>query len=492
MTMEKSCEKVPENGRRPIVKAVNDFLDELRKLEMPLHSVLVMQNDTLLAECYSQQYQEKDVHRMYSATKSFVALAIGMLAEEGKISMDDPIAAYFPEKVHADTDPLLLETTIEDLLKMAPPFRDEDYNSLEGDVVETFFSMKAVYPSGCIFCYNSASPAVLTALVEKIVQTSLFEYLRSRLFEPMGFSAQTRCVQMPQGISWGASGLICTPRDLAKIGQLLLHGGVWEGKQLLPREFVSRAVGKRIDTDAENNRWECSFGYGYLIWKVRYNGFAFMGLGGQLLVCLPEKNLILVTTADMQAIPGASDVLIKAFYDTVYRCVQEDTCAGSIRPEEKVTRMLQLPLPISGEEAGMPEIYGKTITLQPNAMGICEMKFEKTENQILWSYQNRTGKHEIVMGMGEYCEQTFPERHYYTDVVCREGGRGLRCQACAGWAGNVLKARVYVTDVSLGTAKMTFCFQKNRVAVSMASYGEMLLEEYQGCTVGYFHPEEQA
>ena len=79
-----------------------------------------------------------------------------------------------------------------------------------------------------------------------------------------------------------------------------------------------------------------------------------------------------------------------------------------------------------------------------------------------------------------------------TDVVCREGGRGLRCQACAGWAGNVLKARVYVTDVSLGTAKMTFCFQKNRVAVSMASYGEMLLEEYQGCTVGYFHPEEQA
>lgn len=59
MTMEKSCEKVPENGRRPIVKAVNDFLDELRKLEMPLHSVLVMQNDTLLAECYSQQYQEK-------------------------------------------------------------------------------------------------------------------------------------------------------------------------------------------------------------------------------------------------------------------------------------------------------------------------------------------------------------------------------------------------------------------------------------------------
>ncbi len=266
--MEKACEN-PENGRGHIIKGINDFLDEVIKLELPLHSILVMQNDALIAECYSKQYGKCDAHRLYSATKSFVALAIGILAGEGKISIREPVAAYFPEKVPADADPMLLETTIEDLLKMAPPFRDEAYNSLEGDVVETFFRMKAAYPSGCIFCYNAASPAVLTALVEKMAQTSLFDYLHTHLFEPMGFSTETRWIQMPQGISWGASGLVCVPRDLAKIGQMLLHGGVWEGKQLIPREYVFHAIEKKIDTDMGNNRLECSFGYGYLIWKVR-------------------------------------------------------------------------------------------------------------------------------------------------------------------------------------------------------------------------------
>ena len=267
----------PESQGVPAA-AVAAFLEGLKELALPRLSVLQVRRGALLAEYYAEPYPADVPHRIYSASKSFVARAVGLLVGEGKLSVRDRLAVYFPEKVPLDADALVLETTVEDLLRMAPPFSDESYDSLKGDVVESFFRAETTHPAGTIFCYNAASPAVLTALVEKLAGEPMLSYMWPRLLKPLGFSPRTWCVKMPQGLSWGASGIMCTPRDLAKLGVLLLNKGVWEGRRLLPEEYVRAACGRQLDSDAENTGTESGFGYGYLIWRTRHSGFAFCGM----------------------------------------------------------------------------------------------------------------------------------------------------------------------------------------------------------------------
>ena len=460
--------------------AISAFLREAEALSLPLHSVLLLRHGQLIAERYAPPYDAHTPHRIYSASKSFVALAIGLLVGEGRLAVTDRLADHFPESVSPATDPPLLETTVEDLLRMAPPFGDERYDSLQGPVVDAFFQTKTTHPAGAIFCYNAASPAVLTALVEKLSGRSLMDYLWLRLLEPMGFSPETWCVKMPQGLCWGASGIMCTPRDLAKIGVLLLNEGQWAGRQLLPRDYVRAACGRQLDSDAENSGTESCFGYGYLIWRTRHNGFAFCGLGSQYLVCLPEEELVLVTTGDTQAIRGGGDALLNCFWRTVYAALQP----GGVAPAETapLPSALTLPLPFSdGHSAPSPHIWDRTFVMAENPMNIAWMRFQQEGADILWHYENPTGVHQLRLGLGAYRQQDFPEQGYYTHTVCRPGHRSQRCMAGAVWSAlNTLTARIYLTDINIGTAKLTFSFHKHQLSVWMQSYGEFILTEYRG------------
>lgn len=476
----------PESQGVPAA-AVAAFLEGLKELALPMHSVLLVRRGALLAEYYAEPYPADVPHRIYSASKSFVALAVGLLVGEGKLSVRDRLAVYFPEKVPLDADALVLETTVEDLLRMAPPFSDESYDSLKGDVVESFFRAETTHPAGTIFCYNAASPAVLTALVEKLAGEPMLSYMWPRLLKPLGFSPRTWCVKMPQGLSWGASGIMCTPRDLAKLGVLLLNKGVWEGRRLLPEEYVRAACGRQLDSDAENTGTESGFGYGYLIWRTRHSGFAFCGMGSQYLVCLPKEELVLVTTGDTQAVRGGSDALLNCFWRTVYASLQPNGTALTSEARPAAER-LALPLPFSDGSSGPPEgIWGRRAVMRENSMGISWMCFEREEDSILWRYENRTGEHQLRFGVGCYREQTFPETHYYIDTVGRPGGRGYRCQAGAVWScAGTLAARVYITDVNVGTGKMTFRFGRDCVSVWMTACAEFFLTEYRGFGWGCF------
>ena len=344
----------PESQGVPAA-AVAAFLEGLKELALPMHSVLLVRRGALLAEYYAEPYPADVPHRIYSASKSFVALAVGLLVGEGKLSVRDRLAVYFPEKVPLDADALVLETTVEDLLRMAPPFSDESYDSLKGDVVESFFRGETTHPAGTIFCYNAASPAVLTALVEKLAGEPMLSYMWPRLLKPLGFSPRTWCVKMPQGLSWGASGILCTPRDLAKLGVLLLNKGVWEGRRLLPEEDVRAACGRQVDSDAENTGTESGFGYGYLIWRTRHSGFAFCGMGSQYLVCLPKEELVLVTTGDTQAVRGGSDALLNCFWRTVYASLQPNGTALTSEARPAAER-LSAPPPVFGGRGGRRDL----------------------------------------------------------------------------------------------------------------------------------------
>lgn len=144
------------------------FWDRLQKKQVPMHSFLLMRHDTLIAEGYYAPYQKDTLHRMFSISKSFTSIAIGLLEAEGKLSLDDPIVSYFPDKIPANVHPWIAAMTIRDMLMMRTCHAATTYKvDMKSDWVESFFTVPPTHPAGKLFHYDTSSAHTLSALVER-------------------------------------------------------------------------------------------------------------------------------------------------------------------------------------------------------------------------------------------------------------------------------------------------------------------------------------
>ena len=241
------------------------ILAYLQKLEAEgqcLHGFSILRHGKIAAEGYYAPQQPQWKHRMYSTSKSFVSVAIGMLQDEGKITIQDKIASYFPEKLPEHLHPYIADASIRDLLMMSTPFQDSTYTvslNPENDWIRSFFECEPSHRAGQIFSYDTSATTVLTALVEKLSGMELLDYLRSKGFDEMGFSREAICVKTPDGkVSWAGSGILCTLHDLNKFALLCLNMGNYNGKQLVSEEYMREATSKQIENGEH--------GYGYQFW----------------------------------------------------------------------------------------------------------------------------------------------------------------------------------------------------------------------------------
>jgi hypothetical protein len=385
--------------------------------------------------------------------------------------------------------PFIAEMTIRDLLLMATPHLKTTYTLLDKNWVSTFFNIPPTHEGGGIFLYDTSGTVVLNAIVEKVSGKELLEYMRPKLLDPIGFSEEAWCVERPEGGAWGGSGILCTTRDLAKFALLLLHKGCWKGKQLLSRSYLDEACAPLIDNRISQERAETQFGYGYQIWQTRYNGYGTSGLGGQLSVCLPEKDLVLVTTADTQAIAHGNDIILDAFWTDVYPYLEQEALKENKTALNRVKAKLDNLkfLPVAGTVCSpkSADFSGKTYTFPQNPMGIRDVQFIFKEDQGLMRYTNLTGNHEIAFGFGKYLPGVFPETHYFGKRIGVPGLRGYDYQASGAWFNeNSLTVYLYIIDDYLGTLKMNFAFKDDRLTIIMRKYAEWFLEEYQGTASG--------
>lgn len=301
-------------------ESVKRFLTRLENKNIPLHSFLLMRHGRLINEVYYAPYDRNTMHRMFSVTKSFTSMAIGSLVNEGRISLDDKITDYFTDKLpECGVDPLLAMTTIRDMLRMASPYDKTTYKQFKmDDWVKTFFIAQPNHIPGTCFSYDTSATHTLAALVEKLTGMTMFDYLRSVFLDEIGFSKEAYAVKDPVGNTLGGSGLVCTPRDLLAVMSVVAAGGAYNGKQLLPAEYLRQATSKQISTTAKAATYEEGFGYGYQFWMTRHGGYACYGMGGQYAVYIPDKDIIYVTTADTQAIKGGTQEIYDAFWDEIY------------------------------------------------------------------------------------------------------------------------------------------------------------------------------
>lgn len=469
--------------------AIAAFIDRLQDKALPMHSILVLKGNKLAAEAYWKPFDRSYRHRMYSTSKSFVSVAIGILAGDGRLSLDDRVADFFPDyqEQYAPVHPYAAMATVRDLLRMTTCFAAADYARF-ADWTAAFFQLPAGHLPGQSFRYDTLATVMLCMIVRRVSGVEFMTYLQTRLFDPAGMSADLQCIQSPCGHDWGGSGVLCTTRDLAKFACVCMHGGRWDGEQLIPEDYLRAATSRQVDNTLTNTDPEHQHGYGYQFWRTRF-GFACRGMGSQLAVCVPDRDLILVTTADTQAVACGDSIIYDALDGLVLKemgdaPLAEDPPAHAAL-QAKIAALSLRPVDGAKRSRAAGEIDGKTYFLDENSMKMKYVRFTFEDDEGMLAYENATGAHEIRFGFGNQVRQTFPETHYYGRTMMRPGGRGYDCHASAAWRGDAsLLLCVYATDEYFGTLRMNFVFAGDTVTVQAEKFAEMFFDEYQGFTSG--------
>ena len=464
-------------------QAILNFLERIDAERINMHGFLLVRHNQIAAEGYWAPWSAERKHRMYSISKSFVSLAVGMMVDEGKFSLDDRIAEFFQDKCPDNLHPWLADSTIRDLLTMSTAHTRTSYTRDDPDWVWTFFNRPPSHPPGTIFSYDTAATVVLTALVERLSGKPFLDYMRPRFLDRIGFSADAWCVRTPEGGSWGGSGVICTLRDLAKVALTCMNSGLWGDEQVLPKDYVQEATAKQIDNALRGNH-----GYGYQIWRDKENGFSFRGMGSQYAICFPDEDFLFTCISDTQGAPSGSaipDVMREALYPHLSgQPLSEDPDAyGALC--DKIEKLAVLPIPGNASAQVASEIDGTWYALEDNPMGITKMRLSFKGDEGTWEYSNGQGDHVLRFGVGCLHAGKFPQSNYFGEQIGSVPGIQYDCLASAAWVDEqTLNLEVYITDMHLGGLRISFAFKGEEIGVFMTKQAEFFLDEYSGFAGG--------
>ncbi len=290
------------------------FLDAVQAKKMDLHSMMILKNGKVVCERWFGENSSTKNHVMWSVSKTWTSMAVGFAMTEGKFSVDDKVAKFFPEDLPPEVPENLAELRVKDLLTMSvghdtdPTKLVWDKEKIKGERWEKLFLAHPIpNKPGTKFVYNSLATYMLSSIVQKTTGEKLIDYLKPRLFEPLGIEGAI-WDENPEGVNIGGWGLYVKTEDMAKLGQLLLQKGKWNGKQIISEAWVEEATTRKIlqdpkiDPATSDSDWKQ--GYCYQIWRCRNNAFRADGKDGQFIVILPEQNAVVVLTAhigNMQA-----------------------------------------------------------------------------------------------------------------------------------------------------------------------------------------------
>ncbi len=329
-------EGIPSGYLRAFFRAADDGSCPPR-----LHSMAVLCHGRLVACVSRAPYTAALPHMTFSFSKSVVAMAVGLAVEEGLLSVSDKAVSFFPEKQPPlFRSPRMAALEVRHLLTMTSAANfNEAGSETERDWVRAFFFSDCSAMPGERFQYNSMNTYLLAAILRRVTGQSLTEYLTPRLFEPLGIPP-VYWETCPMGIEKGGWGLYLRVTDMAKLGQLCLRDGVWEGKQLLPRAWVQEMRTFQVETGRSGMEL-----YGYQLWSFPApRSWQFNGVFGQYAVALPEYDMVIAATGGDSAL----------FFNRVLRAIDRFFGSGSTlsfalwreqNPAYRLCRLCRDPLP---------------------------------------------------------------------------------------------------------------------------------------------------
>ena len=287
---------------------IENFVKSMAEKKQDIHSLMVLRNGKVVFEQWFGNRKPNDSHIMYSVTKTYTATAIGFAVAEKKLKVTDKVISFFPDKLPANVSQNLKDMEIRHLLTMSAGNDPNAFNRNNRDYVKEYLSLPVNVKPGTRFNYCSMASYMLSAIIQKVTGEKLKDYLGKRLFSPLGIEIP-RWGECPMGINYGGFDLYIKTEDMAKLGLFIMQKGQWNGQQLLPQSWFDEATSKQIDCLPSGTKWEeadkvpndsdWKQGYGYQMWRCRYNAFRADGAYGQFIIIIPEKNAVVAITANI-------------------------------------------------------------------------------------------------------------------------------------------------------------------------------------------------
>jgi len=492
-------------------KTLLALLERLRQTHIPMHSLHIFQHGEAKLEAYYAPCHKGQLHRMFSISKSLTALAILKLYETGRLSLDASICQYFPEYVNSDTHPWIYQTTLRDMLMMRSCHASTTYKfDKELDWVESFFTVPPTHKPGTVFHYDTSASHTLCALVEKLTGRPMLDYLKDVMLREIGWSEESYMLTDPFGHSMGGSGLMATAEDLVLLGKLLLQNGCWNGRQLIQKELLTDALAWHSATAVTGPiTGECQ-GYGYFFWRGEQEARICYGMGGQLILCYPARELLVVTTADTQGINGANQFIYDAVHQLLLPGLEDRETAGTALNadrealRQKVAQLCIEPVasvysqgcsdPLrsasscleGGETSAVNYLDART-----DGVRIQDKIYRIQESSVFSDLSLKLSEREGVLRYtlnGTACQLSFgldrviPGRFPVYDMFCASSGMWLDK--------HTFFIRTHLLDTSVGGVYIQLYFGERDVTVFMKKQEETLFGEYTGHLYGVLANEQ--
>jgi CubicO group peptidase (beta-lactamase class C family) len=318
-------------------QAIQDFVSAVDKIDT-LHSFMVVRHGHVIAEGWWKPEAPDKPHVLHSLSKSFNSTAVGLAIAEGKLSLDDPVLKFFPGEAPAEPSENLKAMKVRDLLTMTCGHDTEPKRVGGAPAVKDFLAHPVPHQPGTHFLYNTMGSYTLSAIVTKVTGKTSLEFLKPRLFEPLGIE-NPDWPSSPEGNSLGGYGLKLCTEDIAKFGQLYLQKGKWNGKQLLPEKWIEQATSKQVANDQEGHSKigiDWVQGYGFQFWRCTHNAFRGDGANGQLCVVIPDKDAVIAITADTNKFQDE----MNAIWDKLYPAFQSEALPENAEGVKKLKQSL--------------------------------------------------------------------------------------------------------------------------------------------------------
>ena len=379
-------------------KVVEEFLSALDKLRFP-NSFMLMRNGFVIAEGWWKPYSPDVRHQLFSLSKSFVSMAVGLAIEEGRLKLDAPVVDFFPEKLPQGMQDSFNRMTVRHLLTMSSGHGAcplwQMLNAADGDCIKTFFSSHLDFEPGTRFIYNSAATYMLSAIVSKLAGMDLVDYLNPRLLLPLGIK-NARWDTCPKGICIGGWGFHLTTEEIANFAQMLLDNGKWNGRQLIPTKYLEMATAFQID-NSMNESPDWKLGYGFQFWRSQHNAFRGDGAFGQYALAIPELNMALASTSGLSNMQSVLtlvwDILLPAAGKNPLR--DDPAALKSLRQRASALR-----IPMSQGEV-KSAILQATFEIKANDIGMKKIRFDFSRGLCSIAFETENSKETLNAGFGK-------------------------------------------------------------------------------------------
>jgi CubicO group peptidase (beta-lactamase class C family) len=366
-----------------------------------MHSLMIVRHGQVIAEGWWTPYGPEHNHVLFSLSKSFTSTAVGLAVAEGKLSIDDRVMSHFPSDAPPAPSEHLQSMRVRDLLTMSTGHQDEPPTSPDQVSVRSFLAMPVPHKPGTHFKYNTAATFMLSALVQKVTGQTVADYLRPRLFEPLGIERPVWDTNF-QGISLGGYGLRVRTEDIAKFGQLYLQGGRWEGKTLLTPEWVALATSRQV-SNGSNPDSEWDQGYGFQFWRCRHGAYRGDGAFGQFSIVMPAQDTVVAITSGTGKMGRVLDVLWDKFLPALQSGARPEDRAALETLRRRLATLTVAPAP-GAPAPGAAVVANGSYALAANPLGweTLAVHLDPTAKRLTLTIKERGKTTTLTSGHGQW------------------------------------------------------------------------------------------